>query len=141
MQAPKSEINLKENRVAICLKAKIYSLEAIQSAVYVFIDRAYVYLDGNSRKEFVVILKGKKKLSKDQLENLRGEFLNEIMNASLRGNIFQKNKKIIEYIVGGAITAALGNKSKVKEGKNTETRKIEKEIAELKKELEKDFDS
>ncbi len=138
MHSPKSEINLQENQISFYLNAKIYPIEAIHAAAYVFVDRCFVYLSGDSEKEMIVFLKGKKRMDKKQLAFLQGEFLNEILNIMLREKIFKNNKTILEYIVGGAITAALGNKMEKKPQKG-KTKKIEQEIAHLKKELEKDF--
>lgn len=140
MQAPKSEINQKENQVVFHLNAKVYSLNSIYAAAYVFIDRTYVYLDGDPKKEIIVFLKGKKKLSKKQLADLRGGFLNEVFNALAREKISQENKKILEYIVGGAITAALdyGKTSASANSDNSDKSgmgDIEKEFAGLKREL------
>ena len=47
MRALKTEINQKENQVKLYLNTKVYSLDSIYAAAYVFIDRCYVYLDEN----------------------------------------------------------------------------------------------
>lgn len=138
MQHPKSEINPQKNQISFHLNSKIYPLEAIQAAAYVFVDRCFVYLGGDPKKKIIVFLKGKEVLNEKQMASLQGEFLNEILNIMLREKISKSNKIILEYIIGGAITAALGNKPE-KSSQKGETKKIEQEIAQLKKELEKEF--
>ena len=92
----------------IQLNPKIYPLEAILNASYTFIDRAYVFLDSNSKgNEIVVSLKGKQRLSPKKLEDLRGEFMNELLHCALRYKISKNNKKIREYIIGRALYSAL----------------------------------
>ncbi|MCX6762360.1 MAG: His-Xaa-Ser system protein HxsD [Candidatus Moranbacteria bacterium] len=107
MQQPKSKINLKKNQIVFSLNAKNYPKEVIFSTAYVFLDRAYIYLDGDPEKEIEVFLKGKESLSKSQLESLRGEFLNELLNYLLRVEVAQGNQKIREYIVASALVASL----------------------------------
>jgi len=103
----KSKINQKENKIIFWLNAKIYLLEAIYSAAYVFLDRAYIYLDGDPKKEIMVSLKGKKKLKKNELNALEGEFRNELLNNILRTKIAENNSKIREYIIGQAIYSSV----------------------------------
>ena len=96
----------------IKLNSKIYPLEVILSACYVFIDRAFIFLDGDFKKDLIkVSIKGKRGLSEKQLEWLRGEFMNELLHCALRYKISKSNKKIREYIIGRAIYSALPTKS------------------------------
>ncbi len=90
----------------ITLNLKVYPLEAIYQACYVFLDRAYIFLDSLSSKKVLVSLKGKEKLSQKQLESLKGEFLNELLNCSLRLEIAKRNRKIREAIIGQALMSA-----------------------------------
>jgi His-Xaa-Ser system protein HxsD len=107
MQQPKSNVSPKDNQIVFSLNAKNYPKEAIYSTAYVFLDRAYIYLDGDPEKETIVFLKGKEDLSKSQLEALRGEFLNELLNYLLRIEVAQSNQKIREYIVASSLVASL----------------------------------
>jgi His-Xaa-Ser system protein HxsD len=136
----KSNINLKENSVSFALNPKIYPKEVVFRASYVFIDRMYVYVDSPKRGGIIISLKGKEKMSFKQLEKIRGEFLNELLNSLVRENVTRRNKKILEYIMGGAIIAALEKpeQKKKKENEDEDMEKIEKEIAKLKRELEKE---
>lgn len=107
MKKPKSKISQKNNQIFFWLDSKIYPLEAIYSTSYVFLDRAYVYLDGEPAKEIIVSLKGKEKLNKKQLERLEGEFHNELLNYLLRVEIAKRTNKIRNFIVGTALVSAL----------------------------------
>jgi His-Xaa-Ser system protein HxsD len=109
MQQPKSKISLRDNRIVFSLNAKNYPQEAIFNTAYVFSDRVYIYLDGDPEKEIKVFLKGKENMDKSQLEALRGEFLNELLNYLLRIEVAQSNQKIREYIVASALVASMPN--------------------------------
>lgn len=128
----------RENEIIFEITTKIYPKEVIYKTCYFFIDKVFIYLDIINKDFVAVSLKGKKNLSKKQLKNIEGEFLNELLNVLLRENVSKRNQKILEYIIGGAITASLpGNEKKV-ETSNIETSDMDlnKEIEILKKELE-----
>ncbi|MBU1102915.1 His-Xaa-Ser system protein HxsD [Patescibacteria group bacterium] len=138
----KTKTDLKNKGIVFILNLKIYPLEAVRNAAYAFADRAFIDLKGNSKKEINVFLKSKNKLTGKQIKDLKGEFLNELLNCSIRKNIFDKKRKILEYVVAGAVTAAL-EKPKIEPNnkkENKEMLEIEKEIAALQQELEKEAD-
>lgn len=94
----------------IILKEKLYPLEAILNACYSFLDRAYVYLDDKQNNGNIsVLLKPKKKIAKNRLQTLEGEFMNEILQAVLRYQISKNNRKIRELIIGRALYSALND--------------------------------
>jgi His-Xaa-Ser system protein HxsD len=97
----------------IKLNSKIYPLEVILNACYAFIDRAYIFLDSNSKaQDYYVFLKGKNRLAERQLTSLRGEFMNELLHCALRHKISKENKKIREYIIGRALYSASSSAKK-----------------------------
>lgn len=96
----------KENKTVVFLNAKLYSLGAIYGASYVFLDKAYIYLEEAPKAKVKVTLKGKNRLSQKSLDGLKDEFLNELLNASLREHISKNNQKIREYIVAKALASA-----------------------------------
>jgi len=101
------KISKKKNQLLISLNPKIYPLEAVYGACYVFIDRAYLFLDGNPEKEIKVSIKGKEELNSKELEKLAGEFKNELLNYTLRLSIAKNTGKIRETIVERALFSAL----------------------------------
>ncbi|XOA42781.1 MAG: His-Xaa-Ser system protein HxsD [Candidatus Nealsonbacteria bacterium] len=109
---PKLKINKSENKIIVSVNPKLYPFQALYGAAYVFLDRAYVYLDGDPKKEIHIHLKGKKKLTKKEIKTLADEFLNELLNYSLRYHISKDNRKIREYIVGAALIGASGEDTK-----------------------------
>jgi His-Xaa-Ser system protein HxsD len=67
-----------KNNVIVSVNPRIYGLNIIFSAAYVFIDKAYVIVDGDPNEEIIVQLKAKDK--KADLEKLGREFNNELIN-------------------------------------------------------------
>jgi len=98
------------------INTKIYSLASIYQAAYLFLDRAYVYLDGDPEKEIKVVMKLKgpsfAKATEgrgQELERIAGEFYNELLNQLLREKVSETNAKIREYIVAQALYNAVPN--------------------------------
>jgi His-Xaa-Ser system protein HxsD len=132
----KNKITAAENGIIFSLSTKIYPSEIIYKACYVFIDRMYIYLDNPKKSEIQVRLKGKRELSAKELEKLKGEFSNELLNTILRESVAKRNQKILEYIVGGAINASLEKEQPAEAKESQDDLDIEKEIAAIRKELE-----
>ncbi len=105
MSSPKVEKG--KNQIKVTVDSKIYPLEAVYGAAYVFLDRAYIRLDGDPKGKVVVAIKGKKNLNKKETGKLAGEFLNELLNYGLRYQISKHNRRIREYIVGMALLGAV----------------------------------
>jgi len=118
----------KKNELVISLNPKIYPLEATYGACYVFIDRAYLFLDGNLEKEIKVSMEGKRELNPKELKKLAGEFKNELLNYTLRLSIAKNTKKIRETIVERALFSVLPHKEELK--KINEPEEIDKKIIE-----------
>ena len=110
----KNKINQKENQIVFWLNSKTYPLEAIYSTAYTLLDKVYVYLDGDPKKEIIVSLKGKEKLNKKQIEALKGNFCNELLSYVLRVEIAKRNQKIRDFIVGTALISALPTPLEIK---------------------------
>ena len=104
-------IDLKNNTIKLIFDLQNYPKEALYGAAYVFLDKAYLFLDNKSSKKIEVSLKGKKKLNKNQLEKIKGEFLNELLNYTVRINLSKNNKKIREYVVEQALFSAFGEEN------------------------------
>lgn len=126
-----SGINNKKNEVIFKLSRKVYSVDAILGASYLFIDKAYVFLDCDGKDNVVVNFKGKKKLSKKEMESLVGEFHNELLSQTLRVKLSKKNQKIREYIVQQALYP--GSSAQQEESPATD---LDKELDEILKEAD-----
>jgi len=87
---------------------KIYPLEVVLSTAYLFVDRAYVFLQTKG-DDIEISLKGKKKTSLKQLKVIKGEFYNELLNCALRLKIAKRNKDIRQYIIQRALFSAASN--------------------------------
>ena len=88
----------------IKIDSNLYPKEAIISTCYTFIDRAYIFLDKDAKKNIIkVSIKPKNRLAPKQAENLRLDFLNELLYSTLRSQIGKNNKKIRELILGRAL--------------------------------------
>jgi len=91
------EINKSKNYVAISVNPRIYSMSMIFSAAYVFIDKAYVIVDGDPSERIVVQLKAKNRGI--DLENLGRSFLTELVNYAFYHVQYLKNNTIREAIM------------------------------------------
>jgi len=97
------QIKKLKNYLKISLDSKIYPLEAIYGACYVFIDRAYLFLDGDPQGKIQVFIKRKDNSGGRKIDQLAGEFKNELLNYILRNKVAKSNKKIREYIISQAL--------------------------------------
>lgn len=95
------------NSAIIEVDINIYPLEAIYGASYVFLDRAYIFIDKAKANKIIVYLKGKNKLSAKDQDELQGEFLNELLNYAFRLKLAKENKKSREYMVEQALFGAV----------------------------------
>lgn len=104
-----------DNEIKIPIDPKIYPLEAVYGAAYVFLDRAYLKLDGDPDKKIIVTIKAKKNIGNKGMEKLVDDFLNTLLNYGLRVQISKNNRKIREYIVGSALFGAIGGMGEITE--------------------------
>lgn len=72
------EINKKEGYVTVSVNPKIYPLDVVLSAAYMFTEKYYVLIDGDPNEELVVELRFKNKT--ENLEHLGRDFNNELVN-------------------------------------------------------------
>lgn len=94
-------VELGERRVSFVVSEEIYPLDTIQGAAYLFLDRAYVFLDRPADRQVAVVLKAK--AAEADLDALAGEFSNELLNQALRKAIGASNAKIREFILAKAL--------------------------------------
>ena len=139
------EVIIRNGQITFVLNQDIYLRDIIFKTCYLYIDRMYFHLDIPKTGIITVTVRGKEKLTSEQLEKFRDDFLNELLNALLRKEISRQNPELVEYIVAGAITAALERTqtptaATVKEDE-VDLNRIEREIEALKKELEEEMDA
>jgi len=79
---------------------RLYSLRVVYSCAYLFLDKAYISLDGDPQKGILVKIEAKDGKSSRKIAQ---EFMNELLSASLRYQISRENRKIRECIVGSAL--------------------------------------
>lgn len=111
--------------VQLSVNQKVYPLPTIYSAGYVFLDRAYIYLDKNSNGKISVWLYPKNK--KENLEKLGMSFYNELLNYAHYSSRVKVNSASIKMIMQRVLFSAAP--SLVQEAE-------EKEIQDLIQELE-----
>lgn len=87
-------INKRDGVVILSINPKIYPLEVIYGASYVFLDKSYVIINGDPEKEVLVQLKPKNK--GEDLEELALKFNNELVNYGM-------------YVVQAARTSTIRN--------------------------------
>jgi len=113
--------------IKLSVDSKVYPLGTIYSAGYVFLDRAYIYLDREKDDKIAVWLLPKNK--KESQNNLKGDFLNELLNYAHYFNSLKANAEAMKMLMQRALFSAAP--SLVQESE-------EKEIEDLIKELEKE---
>lgn len=86
---------------SIKVNTNVYSLRSIFSAVYIFLDKAYIFLDSKNPNEVEIQVKTKN--NADDIDKLIDEIKNELASASLRLAISEENKEIREMIVCAAL--------------------------------------
>ncbi|MGD0335597.1 MAG: hypothetical protein ABSB18_00650 [Candidatus Omnitrophota bacterium] len=121
------EKNEKEDFVKLSVDSRIYSKETIFSAGYIFLDRAYIYLDKDSADKIGVWLYRKDK--KQSLDTLGKEFYNELLNYAHYYSSLRANAESVKLLLQRALFSAAP--SMVQEAE-------EKEIEDLIKELEEE---
>ncbi len=99
-----SNMEIGKDSVLLSVNPKIYPLEAVYSAAYVFLDKVYLLLDGDPESEVIVELKPKNKpKNKEELETLGREFNNELINYSDYQKRSEKTARIRELIMQRAL--------------------------------------
>lgn len=95
------EIGKEGEYLIVSINPKIYPLEVIYSAAYVFLDRAYLLIDGNPEEEVFVQMKPKNR--KEDLEKLGNEFNNELVNYSVYVVQAVRNQPLRKAIIERAL--------------------------------------
>lgn len=84
------------------INPKIYDLETIYAASYVFLDKAYIQLDGDPKSKIIVTITAKKVEEQDTITQ---EFQNELINYGDYKNRASQTKQIREMILQRSLFA------------------------------------
>jgi len=114
-------IDLVENKITLELDLEVYPLSTIHAAAYVFVDRAYFIMDKKDGQILVTLIsKG------EDLEKLKNELYNELLNYNNYFTHLEKNKDIVRLIVERALFSA--NPSLVEDAEKQEIQNLLKEL-------------
>lgn len=91
----------------VLVNQRIYPLEAIYAAAYVYLDRCYVLLDKQGKDRISVRLKSRPECARKEFDEIVGEFENELVNQALRLKIAKRTEKIREAIIHRALFSAM----------------------------------
>ena len=91
------EIDEDKGFAVFSVNPKIYPLELVYSAAYIMIDKAFIILDGDPKKEILVEVRKKEKEQK--LKELVREFNEELLNYATYKVQSERNKDIREMIL------------------------------------------
>lgn len=105
MEKPTNTIT--DGSISIELDEGLYPRDAVYGASYIFIDRCYVHLDRPSTGRISVRLKPKAGVDV-ALDQLAGEFENELLGQAWRRLITDENRKLIEQVSTLALTGSAG---------------------------------
>jgi len=104
------EKNVLENKILkIVLDSNIYSKSTILKSTYKFTDRAYIYISlsgATESKEFIVYMNPKED---NDISDLSGNFMNELLDQELRAAVFTETHKIRDVIVTRALLSGQSN--------------------------------
>jgi His-Xaa-Ser system protein HxsD len=113
------EIHQKEGSVLVSVNPKIYPLDVVLSAGYLFTDKNYILIDGDPNEEIIVEIRPKDK--KENLTKIGGDFNNELVNYANYAVQTIKNEKLRDAILKRVLltnTVASANTSAERIGPN-----------------------
>jgi hypothetical protein len=105
---------------------RIYPLETVYSAAYVFLDRAYILLEGDPKKEIRVLVRPK---GGGDPERMGMDFFNELLSYARYFSSVRENSEVTRMIIQRALFSAEPGLAQEME---------DKEIEDLIKELEEE---
>jgi hypothetical protein len=113
--------------VKLSVATKVYPLQTVYSAGYVFMDKAYIYLDHEGKDKVAVWLKPKS--AKMKLDRLAMDFSQELLNYAHYFSSLKANAESVKLLLQRALFSA--SPALVQEAE-------EKEIKDLIQELEQE---
>jgi len=129
----KKFLDIGRDYVKLSVNNGLYPLNTIYAASYVFLDKAFVYLDKDSRGKIIIWLFPKEK--KESLKNLGMDFYNELINYAHYFSSLKANAEATKLLLQRALFSAAP--SLVKESEENEINDLIKELEEEEKESKK----
>lgn len=74
----------------------IYDLDVVFSAAYVFLEKAYIKIDGDPNNKIIVSFRKK---NDSDIQKIEAEFLNELINYANYKKKSEENKNIVKAII------------------------------------------
>jgi His-Xaa-Ser system protein HxsD len=96
---------LSEDALGIFVDTRIYMLEVLFRACYIFTDRCYLFLEPSEEPD-VINVRFSRKAANSVLSSIAAEFCNELVNQRVRQDIARETKPIRELIVAQAFAEA-----------------------------------
>ncbi len=93
-------MRIEDGVVVLSVNPWLYPIEVVYSAAYVFLDKAYIRLEGDPKSEIIVRIKPKKDTD---LDKMGGEFLNELINYADYRERAKETKAIREALLQRAL--------------------------------------
>lgn len=92
----------------VLLHARIYPAEAVMSASYALLDRAYLRLDRDAHGNLVVQIHPREG---EALRDVVGSLTNELLSAVCRTHLHQRKEVLLESVTLAAMSGAVGRPS------------------------------
>lgn len=99
------------DQVAFDIDESIYSLDALYGACYVFIEKCFVYLSRPNPGVVKVRLTSRRSASTAELDELAGEFANEVLSQVTRLQLAGATARLREYYTAAALRTATSTPS------------------------------
>ncbi len=126
------EINAEKNSIHFLVDSDLYNLDIVYGAAYVFLDKAYIHLDGDPKDKIEVCFQAKEEKSSEELKEFAGKFLNELINVGFRYKISKQNRDLRKYFVGSALIGSLHNLDSEIRKRNEPEPKWEEDVEDIK---------
>jgi His-Xaa-Ser system protein HxsD len=100
-----SNISVKSGKIEVSINPKIYPVDIVYSAAYVFLDKAYVLLKGDPKKEIIAELIPKAAMNSLQMEEFGMEFNSQLLNYATYKDYSNKNIEVKKMIMHEIFTS------------------------------------
>jgi His-Xaa-Ser system protein HxsD len=103
-------VNPKKRLIEIKINTEIYPLEAVYSAAYVFLDKAYVFLKGDPKGEITAEIRPKQEIKNEiGMEEFGMEFNSQLLNYTTYKQYSDKNIEVKKMLMHEIFTNIKGD--------------------------------